>query len=490
MLPTLIGQIPLTEPMDEDQINKIDDASMSILEEVGVVFRDPIAIEDWRRAGARIDGDLVRFDRDHIRELIVSIPADITLHARNPNNTVALGGRKSIFVPMTGAPYLRDLEDERRLPTLDDLGMFHKLAHMAPAMHSSAHHIVEPMDHAVPHRHLRITYSSMKYSDKVFMGMTTSGKNGQDVMEMCDILFGADYLEGHPVVVGNINGNSPLVWDETMLGALRSFVRRNQPVLCSPFVLGGANTPASTVPAVAQLNAEALSALAYTQVVRKGAPAIYGHYLSTVSMRSGAPMAGTPEISLMNFMIGQMARFYGVPWRTSNTLGGAKTLDAQSGYESATTLMAVLMSGANYIWHSAGWNEAGMHCSVAKFMVDAEQCAMGYRMAEGLRWDDFDEALSAVRDIGPGGHYLGHAHTLENFERAFFMPKLFDNNSYEQWAAEGSKDVTQRALEQAKNMLNEYEEPKIDQAIDEELRDYIARREREIPDHLGLNEDY
>ena len=490
MLPTLIGKIPLTEPMDDEQIGKIDDASMSILEEVGVVFRDPIAIEDWRRAGARIDGDLVRFERDHIRELIASIPADITLHARNPDNTVALGGRKSIFIPMTGAPYLRDLEDERRLPTLDDLGMFHKLAHMAPAMHSSAHHIVEPMDHAVPHRHLRITYSSMKYSDKVFMGMTTSGKNGQDVMEMCDILFGADYLEDHPVVVGNINGNSPLVWDETMLGALRSFVRRNQPVLCSPFVLGGANTPASTVPAVAQLNAEALSALAYTQVVRKGAPAIYGHYLSTVSMRSGAPMAGTPEISLMNFMIGQMARFYGVPWRTSNTLGGAKTLDAQSGYESATTLMAVLMSGANYIWHSAGWNEAGMHCSVAKFMVDAEQCAMGYRMAEGLRWDDFDEALSAVWDIGPGGHYLGHAHTLENFERAFFMPKLFDNNSYEQWAAEGSKDVTQRALEQAKNMLNEYEEPKIDQAIDEELRDYIARREREIPDHLGLNEDY
>lgn len=490
MLPTLNGKLPLTQPMDEEQVRKIDDASMSILEEVGVVFRDPIAIEDWRAAGARIDGDLVKFDRAHIRELIATIPSEITLHARNPENTVALGGRKSIFVPMTGAPYLRDLEDERRLPTLDDLGMFHKLAHMSPALHSSAHHIVEPMDHAVPHRHLRITYSSMKYSDKIFMGMTTSGKNGQDVMEMCDILFGDGYLEDHCVVVGNINGNSPLVWDETMLGALRSFVKRNQPVLCSPFVLGGANTPASTVPSVAQLNAEALSALAYTQVVRKGAPAIYGHYLSTVSMQSGAPMAGTPEISLMNFMIGQMARFYGVPWRTSNTLGGAKTLDAQSGYESATTLMAVLMSGANYIWHSAGWNEAGMHCSVAKFMVDAEQCAMGYRMAEGLRWDDFDEALSAVRDIGPGGHYLGHEHTLENFERAFFMPKLFDNNSYEQWAAEGSKDVTERALTMAKNMLREYEEPKLDEAVDEALLDYIARREREIPADLGLNEEF
>jgi trimethylamine--corrinoid protein Co-methyltransferase len=275
-----------------------------------------------------------------------------------------------------------------------------------------------------------------------------------------------------------------------MLGALRAFVKRNQPVLCSPFVLGGANTPASTVPAVVQLNAEALSALAYTQVVRKGAPAIYGHYLATVSMQSGAPMAGTPEICLMNFMIGQMARYYDVPWRTSNTLGGAKVLDAQAGYESGVNLMAVMMSGANYIWHSAGWNEAGMHCSTAKFMVDAEQCAMAYRMAEGPRWDDFDEALAAVRDIGPGGHYLGHPHTQDNFQRAFYMPKLLDNNNIEQWMASGSKSITERALNLAKAKLNEYEEPKLDQAINDELLDFIARRESEIPDDGGLNEDY
>ena len=301
MLPTLHGKLPLTEPMDAEQIEKIDNASMAILEEVGVVFRDPIALADWKTAGADVDGERVRLDRNLVRELIKTIPSDITLHARNPDHTVELGGRKSIFIPMTGAPFLRDLEDVRRWPTLDDLAMFHKLSHLSPALHSSAHHIVEPMDHPVGHRHLQITYSSMKHSDKTFMGMTTSGRNGEDVMDMCAILFGEDYLEDHPVVTGNVNGNSPLVWDETMLGALRAFVKRKQPVLCSPFVLGGANTPASTVPAVAQLNAEALSALAYTQVVREGAPAIYGHYLSTVSMQSGAPMAGTPEISLMNF---------------------------------------------------------------------------------------------------------------------------------------------------------------------------------------------
>jgi trimethylamine--corrinoid protein Co-methyltransferase len=391
---------------------------------------------------------------------------------------------------MTGAPFLRDLDDVRRNPTLDDLANFHKLSHMLPALHSSAHHIVEPYDHPISQRHLRITYSSMKYSDKTFMGMTTSPKNAEDVMDMCAILFGDEYIDTHPVITGNCNGNSPLVWDETMLGALRAFCTRNQPILCSPFVLGGANTPASVPATVAQLNAEALSALAYTQVVRKGAPAIYGHYLSTVSMKSGAPMAGTPEISLMNFMIGQMARFYGVPWRTSNTLGGAKTFDAQAGYESAMTMNAVLMAGANYMWHSAGWNEAGMHCSTAKFIVDAEMCEMGYRMAQGVNWDDFDAALSAVTDIGPGGHYLGHPHTLEHFQEAFFMPEMFDNNSIEQWHAEGGVEINERALNKARAMLNEYEEPKLDDGVNEALLDYIARREREIPAADALNQEH
>ena len=490
MLPSLSNSLPPCEVMDGAQVEKIDNASMDILENVGVVFRDDIALADWKRVGAKVEGERVYLDRGLVRDLIASIPSDFTYHARNAANNVRLGGRQSVFVPMTGAPYLRDLDDVRRNPMLEDLAMFHKLSHMSPALHSTAHHIVEPYDHPISQRHLRITYSSMKYSDKMFMGMTTSPKNAEDVMEMCAILFGEDFLESHPVTTGNCNGNSPLVWDETMLGAMRAFCRRNQPVLCSPFVLGGANTPASVPATVAQLNAEALSALAYTQVIRKGAPAIYGHYLSTVSMKSGAPMAGTPEISLMNFMIGQMARHYGVPWRTSNTLGGAKTFDAQAGYESATTLSAVMHAGANYIWHSAGWNEAGMHCSVAKFIVDAEQCAMAYRMAEGPKWADFDDALAAIPDVGPGGHFLGHPHTLEKFQSAYFMPEMFDNNSIEQWAAEGSKEITTRALDLARKLLSEYQEPSLDEAKNEALLDYIARREREIPAAEALNQDY
>ena len=490
MLPGINNRIPTCEILNGNQIERIDAASMDILENVGVVFRDKIALADWTRAGAKVVGDRIYPDRGLIRQLIASIPERFTYHARDPLKNIPFGGNRALFVPMTGAPYLRDLDDVRRNPTLDDLAMFHKLSHMLPALHSSAHHIVEPYDHAISQRHLRITYSSMKYSDKTFMGMTTSPKNAEDVIDMCRILFGADFLEDHAVVTGNCNGNSPLVWDETMLGAMRAFSRANQPVLCSPFVLGGANTPASVAASVAQLNAEALSALAYTQIIRRGAPAIYGHYLSTVSMKSGAPMAGTPEISLMNFMIGQLARHYGVPWRSSASLGGAKTFDAQAGYESATTLSALMHAGANYIWHAAGWNEAGMHCSVAKFIVDAEQCAMAHRMASDVNFDDFDEALSAVPDVGPGGHYLGHPHTQENFQSAFFMPQMFDNNAVEQWAAEGSIETPERALRHAKKLLSEYQEPVLDIAVDEALRNYIARREREIPTADELNQSY
>jgi len=490
MLSALENKLPPLELLDPELLERIHDASLTILEEVGIEFRDPVALQQWREAGAEVDEQRVRSERGLIMELIGSIPDRVTLHARNPERTVEIGANRSIFVPMTGAPYLRDLDDVRRWPMLEDLANFHKLAHMLPALHSSAHHIVEPMDHPVAHRHLRITYSSIKHSDKTFMGMTTSGRNAEDVMQMCRILFGQDFMESHAVVTGNINGNSPLVWDQVMLSALRAFCSHSQPVLCSPFIMAGANTPAGVAPAVAQLNAEALACLAYTQIVRRGAPAIYGHYLSTVSMKSGAPMAGTPEISLMNAMIGQLARFYGIPWRTSNTLGGAKTLDAQAGYESATTLMAVLLAGANYIWHSAGWNEAGMHCSTAKFVVDAEQCAMGHRFASGINWEDFDDALAAVRDVGPGGHYLGHKHTLDHFENAFFAPELFDNGSFEQWEADGSKEITERALIHARKLLDDYEYPSLDPAVDEELAEFIRRRETEIPASDELNQSH
>ena len=283
-----------------EQIERIDAASMDILENVGVVFRDEIAIEDWKRAGADIrDGDRVHLDRGLVRELMSPRspkPSPITPATRPitcPSDAITRS-----FVPMTGAPYLRDLDDVRRNPTLDDLANFHKLSHMLPALHSSAHHIVEPYDHPISQRHLRITYSSMKHSDKTFMGMTTSPKNAEDVMEMCAILFGEEYLETHPVCTGNCNGNSPLVWDETMLGAMRAFNKRNQPVLCSPLRAGRRQHAGL---GRAHRGAAQCRSLERARLYAGGAQGLPGDLralpFSTVSMKSGAPMAGTPEIS-------------------------------------------------------------------------------------------------------------------------------------------------------------------------------------------------
>ena len=492
MLPSLRRNLPLCESMDDKQIRRIDTASMDILEEVGVVFRDPAALADWRKAGADVRDETVHLDRGLVRDLIATISSTITYHARNPEKNVRLGGPHSIFVPMTGAPYIRDLEDKRRLPTLDDLATFHELAHMSPALHSSAYHIVEPMDHVVSHRHLRITYSSMKCSDKTFMGMTTSPKNAEDVLDMCAILFGEDFLETHAIATGNCNGNSPLVWDETMLGAMRAFSRRNPAgaVLafragrCQHTGLGGAGGGAT------QCRGAVGAGLYPSDPPRRT------HHLRALPVNGVHAVGGADGRHTGN-------QPHELHDRPDGTLLRRALADLQpagrrqdlrrpggGGYESAATLSAVLYAGAHYIWHSAGWNEAGMHCSIAKFIVDAGQCAMGYRMAESIRWDDFDEAVAAVRDIGPGGHYLGHPHTQDNFERAFFMPQLFDNNSIEQWQAEGSVEITERALRRANKLLSEYEEPKLDPALDEALRDYIARREREIPAEDALNQEY
>jgi trimethylamine--corrinoid protein Co-methyltransferase len=255
-------------------------------------------------------------------------------------------------------------------------------------------------------------------------------------------------------------------------------------VLISPFVLAGANTPASTVGAVAQLNAEALAGLAFAQLVRPGVPMVYGQYVATVSMRSGAPMAGTPELNLMNYMIGQLARRYRVPWRSSGMTNGSKLVDAQAAYESLMTMHAVLLAGANFVFHAAGWLEAGLTASFAKFVLDAEQMEMFYRYAQGPQFDDLGEAMEAVREVGPGGHYLGTKHTREHFESAFFIPSLLDNNSYEQWLEEGATDAGARALKAAKEMLDRYQEPRLDPAVDEALRAFIAKREAELPDSV------
>jgi trimethylamine--corrinoid protein Co-methyltransferase len=479
--PVLKSRIPLYDIVPAEAIELIHEESCKILEEVGIEFRDQEAVDLWRSAGTRVDGYRVRIDRAQLMELVGKIPSQYTMHARNPERTVTVGGRNSIFVPMYGAPYVLDLDGHRRYANRDDLYNFHRLAYLSPQLHSTSSIICEPMDIPVPHRHLHIIYGCLRWSDKPFMGIVTARSRAEDTMKMAGIVFGEDFVRDNTVLTSVVNCNSPLVWDVTMLDALKVYAAHNQPCLISPFALCGASTAASTVGAVAQVNAEGLAGLAFTQLVRPGSPQVYGQFMVTVDMKSGAPMGGTPEAAHMTMLMGQLARKYKLPWRTSGFHVGSKLPDAQAGYEANMLMHAAILSGANYIWHVAGWLEAGLCASYSKFLLDCEQLGAWYKYAQGVDMDDLAPAMAAVREVGPAGHFLGTAHTMSKFETAFFMPPMMDFSSFEQWSAEGSKDAATRALERVKRLLAAYEEPKLDQSKREALEEFIAKREKEIP---------
>jgi trimethylamine--corrinoid protein Co-methyltransferase len=483
-LPVLERRVPVYEVLDEAGLERVHEASLQILEQIGIDFRDAEALKLWKAAGAEVERWRVRIPRELLMALVAKAPAEFTVHARNPERSTVIGGNRVAFAPTYGSPFVYDFNNERRYGTLADLNQFHKLAYLSPAIHNTGSVVCEPVDRPVPKRHLHITYSAIRHSDKPFMGPVTAPERAEDAVKMARIVFGKEFVDANTVMISLVNCNSPLVWDETMLGALKVYARANQAVIVAPFVLAGANTPASAMGAVAQLNAEALAGIAFAQLCRPGAPMIYGHFLAAVSMKSGAPMAGTPELALMNYAIGQLIRRYKLPMRSSGMLCGAKTVDAQAAYESVQTMWPVLLCGTNYVMHSAGWMEAGLAASFAKFVLDAEQIEMFYKFGLGPQFDDFEDALKAVREVGPGSHYLGTEHTQSHFQTAFLMPQLADNNSFEQWQLDGSKDATARALETARRMLDTYEAPALDPAIDEALFAFIREREAVLPDSM------
>jgi trimethylamine--corrinoid protein Co-methyltransferase len=483
-LPTLKRRIPLYEVLNDEGLELIHDGSCRILEEIGIDFRDAEALALWKEAGADVRGARVHIPRELLMSLLAKLPGQFTLTARNAERSVTVGGDNMIFLPTYGSPFVRMEDNARRYGTMADLERFHRLAYMSPAIHNTGLVICEPTDIPVPKRHLHIVRSLITNSDKSFMGPVTAPERAQDAVEMAKILFGESFLPDHAVMVSLVNCNSPLVWDETMLGALKVYARAGQPVICAPFTLAGANTPASAAATVAELNAEAISALAFTQLVRPGCPMVYGHFLAAVSMKSGAPMAGTSELALMNLMIGQLARKYGVPFRSSGMLTGSKVTDAQAGYESAFNMFPIMLAGAHLIMHTAGWTEAGLCASLAKFALDAEQMEMLYKFAQGPQFGDFDEAMASIKDVGPGGHFLGTAHTQANFQTAFFMSELMDNNSFEQWSLEGEKTAEARGIEAAARKLAAFEPPPIDPGRLEALDEFIAKREAVLPDTL------
>jgi trimethylamine--corrinoid protein Co-methyltransferase len=471
------------EVLSEEGLEIIEANAETILERVGVIFRAADARERLKGAGCDVEGELVRFPRGLARQLVqATAPRTFVQHARNPERSVRIGGEATVLAPAYGSPFVRDLDGGRRYGTIEDFRNFVKLAYLTPWLHHSGGTVCEPVDLPVNKRHLEMVYAHLRYSDKPFMGSVTHPSRAADTVEMARIVFGAEELERKTVIMSLINANSPLVWDATMLGAARVYAEANQAVIMTPFILAGAMSPATVAGAAAQTLAEALAGMAYVQLVRPGAPVVFGSFASSMSMQSGAPTFGTPEPALVLYVLAACARRLGVPFRSGGSLTASKIPDAQAAYESANTLQPTLLAGVNFVLHAAGWLEGGLTMGYEKFVMDADQCGMLHAFARGVDLSENGQALDAIIENGPGTHFLGSAHTLANFETAFYRSTVADNNSFEQWEAEGSLDMAQRANGIWKRMLAEYEPPPMDEAIDLELREWIERRKASFPD--------
>lgn len=471
-------KIPYYEMLGEESLALIENNADRLLEEVGIEFREfPQALALFKEAGADVDGERVRFPRGLCRSLIqATAPAEYTQHARNPQRNVIIGGPRTVLVPAYGSPFVRDLDKGRRYATLEDFCNFVKLAYMSPGLHHSGGTVCEPVDVPVNKRHLDMVYSHIKYSDKPFMGSVTQPERAQDTVAMAKIVFGDDFVENNTVLTSLINANSPLTFDATMLGAATVYARHNQATMISPFILAGAMSPVTVMGTVTQILAEAMAGMAYIQLVKPGAPVIFGTFASAVSMQSGAPTFGTPEPSLVVYAAAALARRLGVPFRSGGGLCSSKVPDAQAAYEAANTLQTAALAGVNFMLHTAGWLEGGLSMSYEKFIMDADQANMIAVLLGGIDQSENGQAFDAFHEVAPGGHFLGAAHTRANFETAFYRSTVADNNSFEQWEQDGKLDCAQRANRQVKELLGRYEAPPLDPAIDEALLAFVAQR--------------
>jgi trimethylamine--corrinoid protein Co-methyltransferase len=481
--PYIRRRIPAVELLSLEHVELIEANAEAILEEVGVEFRrDPESLRLWHAAGADVHGERVHIPRGLARSLLATAPREFLLHARNPERSVRFGGDATVFSPVGGPPFVTDLDRGRRYGSLLDLTNFIKLAHMAPAIHFSGGCMCEPMEIPPNKRHLDVQYAFFRHSDQGCEATPETPGHARDAIGVAQALFGAAYLEQHAVVLGNINSNSPLTFDGRMLGALRAFAAHNQGTIVVPAVLAGAMGPVTAAGCMAEILAECLAGMALTQLVRPGAPVILGSFVGAVSMRTGSPTFGTPEATQMIFATAQLARRVGVPCRSGGSLCSSKVADAQAGYESAHTLLPTLLAGVNLVTHAAGWLEGGLVAGYEKFVMDADQLAMMQVLAQGMDLSERGQAMDAIREVGPGSHFLGCAHTQANFETAFYQSLVADYSSYEQWSSEGSLTAEQRANRVWKQMLAEYQDPGIDPAADEAMRDFIARRNAVLTD--------
>jgi trimethylamine--corrinoid protein Co-methyltransferase len=482
--PYLTRRLAPVEVLSTEGLEIIEHNADLMLQRVGIdIGNYPEALAIFADAGADIDGTRVRFPSGMCQDLIrSSAPRSFTQEARNPDRSVVIGDPHMVLVPTYGCPFVHDLDGGRRYATIEDFRNFVKLTYLTPALHHGGGTLCEPVDLPVNKRHLDMVYSHIRYSDKPFMGSVTHPSRAQDSIDMVKILFGPEHLENRHVIMGLANANSPMAWDFNMLGSAKVYAENNQIALITPFILAGAMAPVTVAAAATQTLAEALAGMAFCQIVRPGAPVIFGSFASSMSMQSGAPTFGTPEPQLTLFVTAALARRLGVPFRGGGNFTASKVPDYQAAYESAISFMATMQAGVNFNLHTAGWLEGGLSIGYEKFVLDADQASMASAYLGGVPVDPNGQALEALLENGPGRHFLGHPHTLANFETAFWRSQISDNNSYEQWTMEGGHDAARRANTRWKQMLAGYQPPSLDDSKLEELSAWIEGKKMSSPD--------
>ena len=475
--------LPRYEILSDDAMATLDGGWRRIVTELGIEFTLDEAVETFRQAGQQVEGQVVKLDPDFVLEQVAKAPREFEVQARNPDHNIRVGGDHMVFVSVYGCPFVRE-GSERRDATMADFENLVRLSQTFPQLDSPGGTICEPNDRPLDSRHLDMVYTLQTLSDKPYMGSVTSGPNAADTVRMTEILFGgADAIERTPAVLGLVNVNSPLRYDDRMLSAMVEYVRAGQPVVITPFLLMGAMSPVSIPSALAQNTAEALAGIALAQLIRPGCPVIMGSFLSNTDMQSGSPSFGTPESALGLFCTGQIARHLGLPWRSGGGgLTASQTVDAQAAYEALMTMLPTFLAGANYVMHSAGWLESGLVSCYEKFIVDIEILRMLQHEFRPLEISEETLAFGAHEEVGHGGHFLGAVHTLERFRECFYRPLLSSTENFERWNRNGGKDAAARAGEIWRRTLEEYEQPPLDDAIREELAEYVARRRAELGD--------
>jgi trimethylamine--corrinoid protein Co-methyltransferase len=477
-----VNKMPRYEILSQDSMAVLDRGWRRIVSEIGVEFLLDEALDEFRKAGQKVDGQKVIFDPEFLLEQVAKAPPEFDLQARNPDKTVHIGGDHMMFASVYGCPFVRQ-GDIRREATMDDFENLVRLSQAFPELDSPGGTICEPNDRPLDSRHLDMVYALQTLSDKPYMGSVTSGPNAADTIRMGEILFGGrESIEQTPASISLINVNSPLRYDDRMLSALVEYARAGQAVIVTPFLLMGAMSPVSIPATLAQQMAEALAGIALVQLLRPGSPVVFGSFLSNTDMQSGSPSFGTPESAIGLLCTGQIARSFGLPFRSGGGLNSSQTVDAQAAYESLMTMLPTFLAGANMVLHSAGWLEAGLVSCYEKFIVDIEILRQLRHEFTPVEFDDEALAFGAHEEVGAGGHFLGAAHTLERFRECFYRPLLSSTENFERWQKNGGRDANARAAEIWRKTLEEYEEPPLDEGIRAELREYVDRRRTELGD--------